>query len=132
MKNNDDKNIEAIVESMMQSVKTESPSLDFTKNIMTAITAEKSKAFVYKPLIPVRVWLFIFTTILGIAAYLILNPAAEKTGFTFSADIAGKINRWIPSFHVADASGIVIILAAVMLCIQIFLLNNYFSKKIHS
>lgn len=68
MKDNMDNHIEKLVDKSMKKIELESPSLDFTKNVMTQIDAlEKSSITSYKPLISKPMWFVIFTVAVNIA-----------------------------------------------------------------
>lgn len=56
----EDKNLENLIEKMMAENTLQSPSADFTSNLMSQIlVAEKAKIKPYKPLISITTWVFI-------------------------------------------------------------------------
>ena len=77
MKEND-KEIENLIEKMMAENTLESPSADFTSNLMSHIlVAEKAKIKPYKPLISISTWIFIGIALAVLALY---NAIASKAG----------------------------------------------------
>ena len=65
-----DKNIENLIEKMMAENTLQSPSADFTSNLMSQIlAAEKAKIKPYKPLISISAWVFI-----GVALAILIVP----------------------------------------------------------
>ena len=81
MKANTDKHIEKFVDKMMKETTLDTPSVDFTAQVMSQVLKIKiSQTTVYKPLISKWVWYGIFISMLGLIAYLSFNSSAVSGG----------------------------------------------------
>jgi len=68
------KHIDSLVEKVVKESSLESPSLDFTSNIMSKIEAvPQNEITVYEPLISKSVWLAISILVIGSLSYGILG-----------------------------------------------------------
>lgn len=134
MKNKDDKQIEKLVENLMAESTVESPSVDFTTRVMSAISAvEKSKNLVYKPLISKRIWFIIFAIIASVFGFLIFNtqPSSANSYFNFTVISFDKFLKPFSGLKFSTMTTNVLLAASVMLFIQIFLLKIYLNKRFH-
>jgi len=67
----EDKKLEAFVDKIMENASLESPSTDFTRNVMRKIEAEApNKAFQYKPIVSGRVLSFVFIAFIALLIYI--------------------------------------------------------------
>ena len=67
----ENKKLEALVNKMMEDAPLESPSVDFTQNVMQKIEAEASNTvFQYKPIVSGRVLSFIFIAFTALLIYI--------------------------------------------------------------
>jgi hypothetical protein len=135
MKENEDKNIEQYVHKVIKETPLESPSRDFTANIMANILAmDKSKATVYKPLISKTGWVLIFSGIIGTIVYFILNGGTQVEGhpWSFGSGVKEYIKTYsdIHLFQFSRTTINVIVVSAVLMIIQITLLKNYLDKRV--
>ena len=132
MKNKDDKNLESLVERLMAESDLESPSVDFTGKVMSEVFSfETNKNPVYKPLISKRAWLIIFAGIIALFAFLFLNikPSASSKYFNFSFFDFTQFFQPFSHFQISSMTTNVLLAAALMLFIQLFLLKNYLNKR---
>ncbi len=132
MKSKNDKQIEKLVDTMMAESLLESPSIDFTAKVMSGVlSAENSKTLVYKPVISKKAWFIIFATVIALFAFLLLNTKSEAStiNFDFSIFSFDKIFASFSGFHISSLMGNVLLAAAIMLFIQIFLLKSYLNKR---
>ena len=136
MKDNKDQNLEKLVDKLMHHDGLEQPSNDFTSQVMQHIESlEKSKATVYKPLIPKPVW------------YAIAIGMVVLVGFLYSSSTVDSQSSWLPqvnydalfhngmtnivsAFKFSTTTMYVLGLFAIMLCIQIPLLKNYMDRRL--
>jgi len=135
MKENEDKNIEQYVHAAIKETPLESPSHNFTANVMAGVLAiAKSKATLYKPLISKTGWVLIFGVIIATVAYLILNGVTQGGGQPWS--FGPGVKNFIKSFsevHLFQLSRItanVIVASAILMLLQIALLKNYLDKRV--
>ncbi len=133
MKEQQSKELEQLVAKAMQKSTLETPSFQFTDKVMTAINAEqKSISIHYRPLIPKYMWAAIIVGVVGITAYLwfLIQPAplnVSTVSFNFMENVS--LSKRIPAFTPSKISGYAIMLFALMLCIQIPMLKQYFNNR---
>lgn len=131
MNTNEDKHIEKLVDQMMKNQTLETPSFDFTTNIMNKVLeSKKPQAFVYKPLIPRKIFISILTgmTILILCSLFYDAPQAMK--WVPHIDfISMSTTGLIENFRFSKIATYSIVLTTVMLFIQIPLLKNYFERR---
>nr|WP_198999611.1 hypothetical protein [Flavobacterium sp. ASV13] len=124
-----DKNIENLIEKMMAENTLQSPSADFTSNIMSKILiAEEVKIKPYKPLISISTWIFI-----GIALALLIIYNVYFTGTENNLEIGksytDKISAIVSGIYISKTTLYAILIVPFMILIQIGILKNYFDKK---
>jgi hypothetical protein len=134
MKEHTEQHLDKLANKVMQSSLLESPSLDFTANIMAEVEIyATSNITVYKPLISKRAWLLISILVIGSLFYAIFGSGLENLGWFNSIDYSIISNN-----KVTDAiSGITFsktLMYAVGLCgllffVQIPMMKHYFDKR---
>ena len=132
MKNNVDENIEKLVKKLVQTDSIETPSLDFTKNVMSGILESKTNNnIIYQPIISKRGWLLISTGIIGVFTFLIFHTekASPANQFNFSFLRFDKLLNSFSGFHVSDTTVHILLLAFLMISIQVILLKSYLNKS---
>jgi len=135
MENSEDQNIEKLVERMLMNSEMESPSPDFTQNVMSAVYAsQKSRKVIYKPIFSKRTWFIIFTGIIAIFIYSFFNLNQQTPWFeiNFSLFKFDRLGKFLPNFRISFLTGYVILLAAIAVMVQIFFLKKHFDKQLES
>jgi len=135
MENKEDQNIEKLVERMLMNSGIESPSPDFTHNVMSGIyAAQKSRKVIYKPIFSKRTWFIIFTGIIGVFIYSFFNsnPQTPLFEINFSWFRLNQLEKFLPNFRISFLTAYVILLAAIAVMVQIFFLKKYFDKQLES
>lgn len=132
MKENIDKQMEKLTDKVMKHSVIESPSFDFTENVMSQVIAfEESRVTSYQPLISKRAWILIFVGFFAFLAYVIFVTKPETSDWFNIVDMnterASKLLNGIQTPRIA-AYGVGLL--AMMLLIQIPLLKNYFDKRL--
>lgn len=129
MNEHKNKNIERFVDKAMKSSKLETPSLDFTTNVMAQITMPiKSKVTVYKPLISKPVWGILVLLTIGIILFSTLSKDTTSLGLFDKFNLI-KIPNLFSGFKISQTTMYSLLMFAVMLFIQIPLLKHYFNKR---
>ena len=131
------KHIDSLVEKVVKESSLETPSLDFTSNIMSQIEAvQQNEITVYEPLISKRAWFIIGALILGGLTYLMLGNNLQATGWfdsiNYSVITNNRFTEMISSVTFSRTLMYAITFFAVVFFIQIPLLKNYFDKRIES
>lgn len=124
-----DKNIENLIEKMMSETTLQSPSIDFTSNIMSQIlVAEKAKIQPYKPLISISMWIFIGITLAVLVLYNVFF-AETQNNLEIGKSYTDKISTLVSGIHVSKTLLYALLIVPFMILIQIGVLKNYFDKK---
>ena len=135
MKNNIDKHLEKLTSKLMEETSLESPSFDFTDNIMSQVQIIKtSDVTVYKPLISKSIWILIALGFITLIGYLILGTTSQDSEalFTINFDVLYN-NRFTETLSVmkfSDTLMYAVVSLGIMLFIQIPLLKNYFDNRL--
>ncbi|CAM3587898.1 hypothetical protein [Flavobacterium chungbukense] len=125
----EDKNIENLIEKMMTENTLQSPSADFTANLMSQIlVAEKAKIKPYKPLISISTWIFIGVALALLIVYNVFFAGTENN-LEIGKSYTDKISAIISGIHISKTILYAILIVPFMILIQIGVLKNYFDKK---
>lgn len=135
MKTKSDQHIEDMVDRIMKEVSLDTPSLNFTSNVMMKVdTLMKPVTIVYKPLISKRSWVFVMVAIVGLICYFMLTPSVKSSGWFSNIDFSVVSNNiltnTISSLKLSRTAFYAIIMLSVMLIIQIPILKNYFNSRL--
>lgn len=136
MKENENKYVEAFTDKVLKDTKLESPSFDFTDAVMSQVEAiQYSKATRYKPLISKPVWVVISIGFLSFVAYLLFqkNTKSSSEWFTnidFSLIFDNALTKLFSNLQFSNIFVYAMLLFAIMLCVQISWLKNYFDKRL--
>jgi hypothetical protein len=136
MKESENKYVEAFTDKVLKDTKLESPSFDFTDAVMSQVEAiQYSKATRYKPLISKPVWVVISIGFLSFVAYLLFqkNTKSSSEWFTnidFSLIFDNALTKLFSNLQFSNIFVYAMLLFAIMLCVQISWLKNYFDKRL--
>ena len=132
MKANEDKNIEKLVNHIMKDIVLESPSFDFTSNVMSQVLLTKtSNVTVYKPLISRTTFIAVFGFILTLFIYLFINGEQQTNGWPTYLNLNALYdNKLTAIFKFSKITTYTVVFTTLMLLIQISLLKNYFDKQL--
>jgi hypothetical protein len=131
MKANDNKELENLVDKMMKGVSLESPSIDFTANIMSQVSIKKASIGTeYKPLISKTTFAIIFGMLLVFYCILYNNGDGQSNNWYTAIDFSKFYrNRFLSGFSVSKIMIYSVVACSLMFCMQIFYLKNYFDKR---
>ncbi|KAF2336349.1 hypothetical protein [Flavobacterium daemonense] len=125
----EDKNLENLIEKMMAENTLQSPSADFTSNLMSQIlVAEKAKIKPYKPLISISTWIFIGVVLALLIAYNVFFAGAQNN-LEIGKSYTDKISAIVSGIHISKTLLYAILVVPFMILIQVGILKNYFDKK---
>ncbi len=129
----DDKSVERLVGKMMQEVKLDKPSPDFTSHLMVHLNVYKpSKAFVYQPLITKTGWLFIVGVMLLLVSFVIVfddHASVNWFGTQAMDRFYANLFQGFASLKFSVISTYAIVLTAIMVFVQIGLLVHRNQKR---
>lgn len=129
------KHIDSLVEKVVKESSLESPSLDFTSNIMSQIEAvSQNEITVYEPLISKRVWLAISILVIGSLSYGILGNGLESLGWFDNIDYSiisnNKVTEVISGITFSKTLMYAVGLCGLLFFIQIPMMKHYFDKQL--
>lgn len=135
MKNNIDKHLEKLTSKLMEETSLESPSFDFTDNIMSQVQIIKtSDVTVYKPLISKSIWILIALGFITLIGYLIFGTTSQESEalFTINFDVLfnNRFTETLSAMKFSDTLMYAVVSLGIMLFIQIPLLKNYFDNRL--
>ena len=129
------KHIDSLVEKVVKESSLESPSLDFTSNIMSQIEAvPQNEITVYEPLISKSVWLAISILVIGSLSYGILGNGIESLGWFDNIDYSiisnNKVTEVISGITFSKTLMYAVGLWGLLFFIQIPMMKHYFDKQL--
>ncbi|KAF2515910.1 hypothetical protein EYY60_01965 [Flavobacterium zhairuonense] len=124
-----DKNLENLIDKMMSENTLQSPSADFTSNLMSQIlVVQKAKIKPYKPLISISTWIFIGVILALLIAYNVFF-AGTQNNLEVGKSYTDKISAIISGIHISKTLLYSILIVPFMILVQVGILKNYFDKK---
>ncbi|MEZ4803800.1 MAG: hypothetical protein R2797_13585 [Gelidibacter sp.] len=132
MKENVDKQIENLVDKAMKTSALETPSFNFTTDVMAQVESVQQRATTtYQPLISKRVWILILAGFLVFVAYTIFITKPEASGWFTNLDLnSERVSKRLTNIQTPRIAAYGVGLLALMLLVQIPFLKNYFDKRI--
>ena len=133
MKEHTEQHLDKLAKKVMQSSLLESPSLDFTANIMAKVeNSAISNVTVYKPLISKRAWLLISILVIGSLSYVIFGNVegvswVDKVDFSIITN--NKIAETISGITFSKTLLYAIGLCGVLFFVQIPMMKHYLDKR---
>ncbi len=136
MKEKENKKMDVLIEDVMKQTELESPSLNFTSNVMQQILADsKSSATVYKPLITKTGWVGLFLSVLALVLYIVVSGDSQNSewfnAIDFSVLTKFNLTNLFSGIKLSNTTLYAFILFGGMICVQIPLLKNYFDKRLN-
>lgn len=126
MKENEDKFLEKLVDTIMKDSKLEKPSLDFTAKVMSQVlTTKTSEVYVYKPLISKYVFILVFGCLITLFFYL--KPQTDNSFNRLSDSVFYNIIR-MSLFSFSKITVYSVGITTLLLFIQISFLKKHFEK----
>jgi hypothetical protein len=134
MKEQANTSVENLVDKMMKSSTLESPSVDFTSQILSKIeTLQQSKTTVYQPLISKKIWVLIISGCIALVVYAFFSTSSESSSWLSTVDYSK-----LPTFNISERLATItfsktmmyaLVLLSLMVFVQIPLLKNYYDKR---
>ena len=129
----ENKKLEELTDRLFEQLPLESPSIDFTQKVMQRLETSKTKSsLVYRPLIPKKLLLTIYTIIAILLVVLVFTIDFQTNSVIREFDYSKYLERLsfeIPSFDVSKTVLYGISALGVMLMIQLTLLKNQLGKR---
>ncbi len=134
MNENVDKHTELFTDKLLKDSSLESPSINFTSQIMSQVEAiAQSDVTTYKPLISKRVWIGVAVAIVGVLIYSFFGSASESEWLK-SVDLSvlgnNKITNALSEFSFSKTILYAAAMFALMFAIQVTVLKGYFDRRL--
>ena len=133
MKESTEQRLDELTKKMMSSTKLESPSSNFTQNLMAKIEQMELEPKVHKPLISKVAWIFIGVVITGIILYSSFF-GLESFGLVDNVDYSiienNKVTEALSGLSISKTLMYSILLFGVFMLVQMTVLKNYFDKRL--
>ena len=130
MNENADKDLDSLSRKVIGKSAIESPSLDFTKNVMSQINAlSSSSVTTYVPLISKKVWALVALLFAGIVWLTSSGASEEKSSWVSDLDLKYEFVNPLAHLELSQTVVYSLVLFAIMFCIQIPLLKYHFNKR---
>ncbi len=130
------KEIDAFAKKYVKEIPTETPSVDFTSNLMKSIAqlAPVKSTLVYKPLISKKGWFVVGLAILAVVLIPFSTNKEEivtlpKLDFSFLNKLS--FSSVFENLAVSNTTFIITIIFGLFLLVQILFLKGFFEKKLH-
>ena len=127
--------IDAFAKKYVKEIKTETPSADFTKNLMQSIAQLQTikSTIAYKPLISKKAWFVVVSAI--IAVLFIPFISSEKAFFTLpkiNFSVLEKLNfsGLFQNVNISSTTFTIALVFGLLLAIQIIYLKGFFEKRL--
>ena len=134
MKDHTEQHLDKLAKKAMKSSSLESPSLDFTANIMARVEAyATSDITVYKPLITKKAWIVILVVVFAGLGYTIFVSGIESLGWFDKIDYSiisnNKVTQAISGITISKILAYSIGFFGLLFFVQIPMMKHYFDKR---
>lgn len=134
MEENKQTQLDAFLKKQLQEIPLESPSQNFTSNIMDVIQQEQSAVIKYKPLISKKIWFVVAAAIVAVFFFIPFEKKEggllEKVSFDFSFLDQVNISGLFSGLSVSTTTFYALLFFAIMILIQVVYLKGYFARRI--
>ncbi len=135
MDENNTEYTEAFFKKVIIDAGLESPSSDFTKNVLAKITGQTqiNIAFSYAPLISKKVWALLALLVTTLMGYLVLVPS-KTLGNSYWSNALNSLSRvqWsieLPQWAIPDTLAYGIMAMAFFVTVQVFYFQRSLAKE---
>ena len=131
----DDKNLEAFVDRIMEEAPVESPSIDFTKNVMQRLEVEAPQhVFEYKPILSGRVLSLGFVAFVALVFLLGSQLGVDNgQGWFKNMDMENWFHTnwsWMADYSTSKTMVYAFIFLGLMFFVQVPWLKRYLDKSV--
>ncbi len=137
MQNNSDKQLDKLIGKLIKEASLESPSQDFTTNVMShVLDVKKESTIIYKPLISRAVWSIILLSIVALIVYILFLNTSDNSIRLGSIDFSflsnNALSKAISEISLSRVIVYSVLSITTMICIQIAVLKNYFLNRLQT
>lgn len=135
MKEHTEQHLDKLAKKVMQNSSLESPSLEFTANIMARVEAPLiSHITEYKPLISKKIWAVISVLVIGGLSYSIFGSGLEGIYWFDKVDLSiisnNKVTQAISGIKISKTLMYAVGLCGLVFFIQIPMMKHYLDKRL--
>ncbi|WP_108425778.1 hypothetical protein [Flagellimonas amoyensis] len=135
MDKQEEKELEAFVDKIMADAPLESPSADFTKNLMQHIEAVQHKeVYQYRPIVPKQVLVLIFVGLVSLTLYLIAQYGLESDGGWFGnvsvEPVFDNMWGWLENYTSSKILIYAVLLFGLLFFVQVPLIKKQLERNI--
>lgn len=135
MDKHEEKELEAFVDKIMADAPLESPSADFTKNLMQHIEAVQHKeVYQYRPIVPKQVLVLIFVGLVSLTLYLIAQYGLESDGGWFGnvsvEPVFDNMWGWLENYTSSKILIYAVLLFGLLFFVQVPLMKKQLERNI--
>lgn len=137
MKENANKYLDHLVENLIKETKIESPSRNFTSEVMSQIEGlQTSRVTVYEPLISKTAWVLILLGFLALVGFVILfSPESNTSGWFDKINLnflrSNRGSLFLFDFNLPKSLLIPLVFFSLLIWVQVPILRNYYNKRWH-
>lgn len=137
MQEDRDKQLETLIGKVIKKASLETPSQNFTANVMSQVLAvDKKTTITYSPLISRTTWLIILLSIVVLVVYILLLSKPDNSGwlntYNFSFLSNNIFSKTLSEITYSSTTIYVVLSLTTMICVQLVLLKNYFNKQLEA
>jgi len=137
MQENKDKQLETLIGKVMKKASLETPSQDFTTNVMSQVLAVKRKpSIIYKPVISKATWLIILSVIAVLVVYILAQSKPDNSAWlntiNFSFLSNNIFSKTVSEISYSSTTIYVLLSLTIMICAQLILLKRYFDTQLEA
>jgi|GEM_PF-6230844 len=128
------KELEQMIDGLMRDDSLQSPSTDFTNNVVgTIFSRESTVQKMYKPLLPKWSWYLIALGALGFMLFGLqqYTPTENWVGYDQFLNVLGNwSSQFFSSIRVSKIVVYVVVVAGGLACFQTMVLKNYWNNRL--
>lgn len=134
MKDNGDKQMDGLARKVIKKVSLESPSSNFTAQILAKVIASKqSDITIFRPLISKTTWFLIFGCLVALGGYAIIGVQPQGHEKFDYLDFNIFLNNRVSGIFYRLTFSKILVYAlfslSTMVIIQVFVFKRYFDKR---
>jgi hypothetical protein len=127
------KELEKLIDKLMASDALESPSKDFTAQVLEKTVGAKSQQLEYKPLLPKWVLFLAAILVMGFLVYGVNLYVTSGNSFSYFKDL-DKIGMWssdfFSKFNFSKTLTYSIAISGILICFHSLILKRYFENRL--
>lgn len=136
MQENRDKQLDTLIEKVMKKASLETPSQDFTANVMSQIVVDKKTTITYRPIISRNAWFMIALSIIVLVGYILLLSKSDNSSWLSTYNLSFLSNnifsKTLSEITYSSTTVYVVLSLTTMICVQLVILKKYFRKQLEA